>query len=367
MRQQKEKITATIASEARTAEKNAEVRGAEAESGTERGSEESKSTGSGGGDDEGKLKAMEQELVKLKAELERSTKSLALKIEEQAVAEANGWISSKAKFSEVAAQRKEEAERKEGDAEFSRELTVTRAKLKSAEKELAKTETQLQKARVSWNETTSKEKEKLRAENLELRQAAMRAEELERADTRDTHHYQQAEMEAVEMNMRKVSENATDLMRNVQTQMGSNMKEMASLVIKFEESNAETERLTAIQTGMETRRQALQDRLEEQASETFMCRAETKEWEEKHKEVKGQHDLLVSQNAQIGEDKARLQKEKETLKEQAETLKIENTELPDATKHTAGSNERVKDEIEGKRIQIEQLQDDISQGSKGED
>ena len=85
--------------------------------------------------------------MKLKAELEMSTKSLALEIEEQAVAEANSWISSKAKFSEVAAQTTEEAERKEWNAEFSRELTDTRTKLKCAEKELAETEIQLQKAR----------------------------------------------------------------------------------------------------------------------------------------------------------------------------------------------------------------------------
>ena len=90
------------------------------------------------------------------------------------------------------------------------------------------------------------------------------------------------------------------------------------------------------------------------------------EWERKHKEVKGQHDLLVSQNAWTGEDRENLRKGKETLEEQVETLKIENTELSDATKHTAGSNERVKVEMEEKQIQIGQLQDEISRCTEAE-
>ena len=75
---------------------------------------------------------------------------------------------------------------------------------------------------------------------------------------------------------------------------------------------------------------------------------------------------MVSQNAQTGEDKENLQTDKETLEEQVETLKIENTELSDATKYTAGSNERVKDEMEEKRLQIGQLQDEISRCKEAE-
>ena len=160
---------------------------------------------------------MRQELVKLKAELEMSKKELALKIEEQSVAEEEGWISTKVKFSEVAAQTKEAAERKAWNTELSRALAEARTKLKGTEKELAETEIQLQKARVSWNETTSKEKETSRAEILELRQVAMRTADLVNMDTSDTFQYQQAEKEAVERNTRKVSETATDRMRDVRT------------------------------------------------------------------------------------------------------------------------------------------------------
>ena len=49
-----------------------------------------------------------------------------------------------------------------------------------------------------------------------------------------------------------------------------------------------------------------------------------------------------------------------------ETLKIENTELSDAAKFTAGSNERVKVEMAGKRIPIGQLQDEISRCKEAE-
>ena len=55
-----------------------------------------------------------------------------------------------------------------------------------------------------------------------------------------------------------------------------------------------------------------------------------------------------------------LQKDKEALMEQVEVLRIENAELSDATKHTAGSNEQARGEMEEKRIQIEQLQEEIS-------
>ena len=69
---------------------------------------------------------------------------------------------------------------------------------------------------------------------------------------------------------------------------------------------------------------------------------------------------MGSQKVQIKDDKENLQKDKETLEEHVETLKIESTELSNAANHTARSNERVKVEMEGKRIQIEQLHDEIS-------
>ena len=90
------------------------------------------------------------------------------------------------------------------------------------------------------------------------------------------------------------------------------------------------------------------------------------EWEKKHKEFKEQHDLLTSQNTQIREDGERLQRMVETLEQQVETLRIENTELSDAAKHTAGSNERAGEEMEKKRIQIEQLQNEISRCKEAE-
>ena len=272
MNQQKEKIAARIATEAKSA---AEARTA------------GKGARSGGGtegevaEDEDKLEAMGQELTKLKAELETSKQELALKVEEQEIAEQEGWISRKAKFSEVAVQTKEEAERKAINTEFSRELKEARAKLKSAENELVETQTQLKKARVSWNETTGKEKEKLRAEILELKQATTRPKDLESVDTEDR------------------------------------VKEMASLATKLEESKAEAERMTAMQAEHEMEIRELQDRLEEQASEAFTCRAEIKELQDNNKELQDINEKLQGLKE---EDQATTNSVKE-LKEAQKQLK----------------------------------------------
>ena len=68
--------------------------------------------------------------------------------------------------------------------------------------------------------------------------------------------------------MRKVSETATELIRNVAEWMADKSKEITSLVTKCKESAAETEKLTTTQAEMESKRRALQDKLEEQVSET---------------------------------------------------------------------------------------------------
>ena len=147
LNQHKERIAVRIATEAKEA---AEARTTEKGTRSE-GNTEGEIVGDG---NKLELEIMGQELAKLQTELEASKQELATKVEEQEVAEQEGWISRKAKFSEVAAQTKEEEEMKAMNTEFSRELTQARTKLKSAESELAKTEAQLQKARVSWNETT---------------------------------------------------------------------------------------------------------------------------------------------------------------------------------------------------------------------
>jgi hypothetical protein len=155
-RQQKEQIAARLTAEARAANG-----GAEAEDGSEGpGSNKGKSVESKDPEECAKLEAMGREITRLETELETTRKDLALKMKEQAVAEHEGWIRTKLKFSEIAAQTKEEAERNTWNAEFSKELAETRTKLKDTEKNLVETENQLQKALISWNETTSKEKEK---------------------------------------------------------------------------------------------------------------------------------------------------------------------------------------------------------------
>ena len=131
------------------------------------------------------------------------------------------------KFSEIAARTKEEAERNSWNAEFSRELTEARTKLKDTEKKLTESENQLREARLSWNETTSKEKEKSRDEILELRQSAKGPRELgEESTPSDACVFRQVEREAVEENMRKVSETATELIRNVAEWMADKTKEI---------------------------------------------------------------------------------------------------------------------------------------------
>ena len=280
MNQQKEKIAPRIATEARSA---AEARTAGKGAGSEGGTEGEAA------EDEDKLEAMRQELAKLKAELETSKQELALKVEEQEMAEQEGWINKKAKFSEVAAQTKEEAERKAMNTEFSRELKEARAKLRGAENELAETETQLQKARVSWNETTGKEKEKLRAEILELKQATTRPKDLESVDTK------------------------------------GRMKEMASLVTKLEESKAEAERLTAMQAEHEMKRKELQDRLEEQASEAFTCKAETRELQDNNKELQKINEKLQGLKEEDQSTTSSVKELKETQKQLKQMLEKKTT------------------------------------------
>ena len=207
-RQQREQVAARIAAEARAARE-----GAEAEDNTEiPGSNRNKIVEGEDSECHTKLEAMGQQITKLEAELDAARKELVVKAKEQEVAEEEGWISTKLKFSEMAARTKEEAERDSWNAEFSRELTEARTKLKDTEKKLAESENQLQKARVSWNETTSKEKEKLRDEILELRRTAKRLRELGEENTpSDARVFRQVEREAMEENMRKVSETATEL------------------------------------------------------------------------------------------------------------------------------------------------------------
>ena len=68
--------------------------------------------------------------------MDAARKELVVKAREQEVAEEEGWISSKLKFSEMAARTKEEAERDSWNAEFSRELIEAQTKLKDTERSL---------------------------------------------------------------------------------------------------------------------------------------------------------------------------------------------------------------------------------------
>ena len=117
LNQHKERIAVRIATEAKEA---AEARTTEKGTRSE-GNTEGEIVGDG---NKLELEIMGQELAKLQTELEASKQELATKVEEQEVAEQEGWISRKAKFSEVAAQTKEEAEMKAMNTEFSRELTA---------------------------------------------------------------------------------------------------------------------------------------------------------------------------------------------------------------------------------------------------
>ena len=225
--------------------------------------EEAKSTRESQAEDKNELEALKQEVEKLKTELEASKQELVLNLKERAVSEEEGWTLRKLQFSEVAAQSKEEAEKKQWATEFSRELTDTRARLKVANEEKAEVETRLQMACVSWNPTTSKEKEKLRAEIQELKESITR----------------------------------------VQAQMESKTKEIKALNIKVDESNAETGTMTAMHTTMKVEKQALQVTLEEHVSEIGGLQTDKeklqREASEKRQEVSEANEKLQEANKKL--------------------------------------------------------------------
>ena len=300
--------------------------GAEAEDNNEMpGSNRNKVVEGGDSECHAKLEAMGQQITKLEAELDAARKELVVKAREFEVAEEEGWISSKLKFSEIAARTEEEAERDSWNAEFSRELIEAQTKLKDTEKELAESENQLQKARVSWNETTSKEKEKLRDEILELRRTTERLRELEEENTPDDARVsRQVERGAMEENMEKVSQTATELAQNVAEWMADKTKEITSLTTKCKESAAETEKLTTTQTEMESKRRALQDKLEEQVSETKEVRDNNEELQKINRNLKDEgqatrHNTRESQEAHK-QLKQMLERKVTELKENRDTI-----------------------------------------------
>ena len=68
---------------------------------------------------ESQLEAMRQEREEVTTELETSEQERAEAIKDRAMAEDGGWIKQKVQFSEIAAQTKDETERKRWAAEFS--------------------------------------------------------------------------------------------------------------------------------------------------------------------------------------------------------------------------------------------------------
>ena len=304
---------------------------------------------------------MGQEITRLETELETTRKDLALKVEEQAVAEEEGWISTKLKFSEIAAQTKEETDRNAWNAEFSRELIETRTKLKDTEKNLAESENQLQKARTSWNETTSKEKEKFRGEILELRQTAKRLRELVEEGTpkegtpNDTYVFQQAEKEAMDERMRKVSEAATELIRNVAEWMGSKTTEIASVATKCEESAAEIEKLTSHEAEMELKRRTLQDKLEQQVSETKEVQDNNEELQKTNKSLR-RKDQATKDSTRESEEankqlKQMLEKRGMELKENKDTIDKQCRDIGEVRR----TNSAAEAEAAGKIAQLETM------------
>ena len=133
--------------------------------------------------------------------------------------------------------------------------------------------------------------------------------------TNDTYVFQRAEGEVMEENMRKVSETATELMRKVAEWMESKTKEIASLVTKCKESAAETEKLTTTHAEMESKGRALQDKLEEQVSET-------KEVQDNNEELQKINESLKDQAT-----KHNAKESKEAHKQLKEMLERKVTEL----------------------------------------
>ena len=154
------------------------------------------------------------------------------------------------------------------------------------------------------------------------------------------------------------------------------LEEQNKLHAQWEQFHAEQTDIVVAQTieSSEVEKKArikeMEVAVETAAQECRDAKQACQEWEVKHAEVKEQYDQLVSQK-QLTEDKAAkevgdLKRSIESLKEQTETLKIEKAELSDASKHTAGSNERAKAELEAKQTQIEQLQGVVARCKESE-
>jgi hypothetical protein len=136
--------------------------------------------------------------------------------------------------------------------------------------------------------------------------------------------FQRGEKEVMDEKMRKVSEAATELMQNVSEWIGSKTVEMAAAATKCEENAAEIEKLTRTQTEMESRRCTLQDKLEQQVSETKEVQDNNEALQRTNKTLKGK-DQATKDNTRESQEankqlKQMLDRTKTELKENKETI-----------------------------------------------
>ena len=122
--------------------------------------------------------------------------------------------------------------------------------------------------------------------------------------------------------------------------------------------------------GYDSRIEDMEEQLRQAQAETHALRGDKRE--ESEDEPSGEpsntdgrgKELMSLVTAQTAMDE--LQKDKEALMEQVGALQRENAGLSDAAKHTVGNSEQARGEIEEKRIQIEQLQEEISRCKEAE-
>ena len=146
----------------------------------------------------------------------------------------------------------------------------------------------------------------------------------------------------------------------VEETAAAGLKDCQVLVVEMEE----------LARGYDSRIEDMGEQLRQAQAETHALRGDKRE--ESEDEPSGEpsstdgrgKELMSLVTAQTAMDE--LQKDKEALMEQVEALRRENAELSDAAKHTVGSNEQARGEMEEKRIQIEQLQEEISRCKEAE-
>ena len=132
--------------------------------------------------------------------------------------------------------------------------------------------------------------------------------------------YQPEETIAVEINMIRVRESVTELSKDAQLQTFYKAEEIATLQREAQNNKVEVEAMTVKHATMSATRQAVQDKLEEQASQRASTESEakkpqienTKLQEEREGQLsqrvaaKGEANMLQTSNMKLSEDNTKL-------------------------------------------------------------